>query len=129
MLNKQIAAMGLAREQVYITNIVKCRPPNNRAPLRPEIDACWGYLLRQVRIVMPKVIVTLGGPATKSLLETDKGITAIRGVWHNFDGLAPDGPSIPVMPTFHPAYLLRAYTPENRGKVWSDLQAVMKRLG
>ena len=129
MLNKQIAAMGLSREQVYIANVVKCRPPNNRAPLTPEIDACWDYLLRQIRIIEPKVIMALGGPAAKTLLQTKKGITALRGTWHTFDGLLPDGPSIPVMPSFHPAYLLRAYTPENRRKVWSDLQQVMKLLG
>ena len=122
MLNKQIVAMGLTREQVYIANVVKCRPPNNRAPTPIEAQTCWRYLRRQIDIIRPRVIVTLGGPATKLLLETTKGITAIRGSWHRFDQLVPDGPSIPVMPTFHPAYLLRAYTPENRKKVWSDLQ-------
>lgn len=128
MLDKQIAAMGLTRQQVYITNVVKCRPPNNRAPLPTETDACWDYLRRQIQIIQPRVIVTLGGPAMKLLLDTKKGITAMRGTWHKYDGLAPQGPSIPVMPTFHPAYLLRAYTPENRKKVWSDLQQVMREL-
>ncbi len=125
LLNKQIAAMRLSREQVYIANIVKCRPPNNRAPLGPEVAACFGYLRRQILLIAPRVIVTLGGPATKQLLQTDKGITAIRGVWgrYEFDGL-----SIPLMPTFHPAYLLRSYTEDNRRKVWNDLQEVMKLL-
>ncbi len=130
LLNKQIAAMGLEREQVYIANVVKCRPPNNRAPSTTEADACWEYLLRQIQIIQPEVILTLGGPAAKRLLNTTQGVTAIRGTWHHFDALvAQGGPSIPVMPTFHPAYLLRAYTPDNRKKVWSDLQQVMAKLG
>lgn len=128
MLNRQIEAMGLNREQVYIANVVKCRPPNNRAPTPIEAQTCWDYLNRQIRLVSPKVIVTLGGPATKRLLETTQGITAIRGTWHQFEQLLPDGPVIAVMPTFHPAYLLRAYTPENRKKVWSDLQQAVARL-
>ena len=74
------------------------------------------------------MIVALGGPATKLLLNTTKGVTSIRGTWHSFDKLLPDGPVIPVMPTFHPAYLLRAYTPENRKKVWSDLQKALEFL-
>jgi DNA polymerase len=129
MLDKQIVAMGLTRERVYIANVVKCRPPNNRAPLEPEIDACRGYLRRQIDIIRPRVIVTLGGPATKSMLGVSQGITALRGTWHQYDGLLPDGPVIPVMPSFHPAYLLRVYTEENRRKVWSDLQQVMDFLG
>jgi len=128
MLNKQITALGLTREQVYIANVVKCRPPNNRAPTPTETQACWDYLLRQIETIQPKVIVTLGGPAMKLLINTTKGITAIRGTWHQFEGLLPVGPVIPIMPTFHPAYLLRAYTPENRRKVWSDLQDAVSRL-
>jgi len=128
MLNKQIAAMGLNRQEVYIANVVKCRPPNNRAPTSTETQACWGYLKRQIQAIEPSVIITLGGPATKLLLGTMQGITAIRGTWHNFEQLLPDGPVIPVMPTFHPAYLLRAYSPENRKKVWSDLQKAMTKL-
>lgn len=128
MLDKQIEAMGLKREQVYIANVVKCRPPQNRAPTPIEAQTCWSYLRRQILTIQPRVIVALGGPAAKQLLNTPKGITSIRGVWHWFEGLVPDGPVIPVMPTFHPAYLLRAYTPENRKKVWSDLQEVMRYL-
>ncbi len=128
MLNKQIAAMGLEREQVYIANVVKCRPPNNRAPTPQEAQTCGAYLYRQVQIISPKVIVALGGPATKLLLNTVKGITSIRGTWHSFDQI-PGMTPIPVMPTFHPAYLLRAYTPDTRKKVWSDLQKAMQRLG
>ncbi len=128
MLNKQIDAMGLQRQDVYIANVVKCRPPNNRAPTPIEAQTCWEYLRRQILVIRPKVIVTLGGPAAKMLLNTKTGITALRGTWHSLDQLAPDGPVIPVMPTFHPAFLLRAYTPENRKKVWSDLQKVVKHL-
>lgn len=130
LLDKQIAAMGLKREQVFIANIVKCRPPENRTPAPDEVAQCFGYLVRQIEIIRPAVIVTLGGPATKAMLDTKEGITRIRGTWHTFDALAlRGGPSIPVMPTFHPAYLLRSYTVENRKKVWSDLQAVMEKLG
>ena len=128
MLNKQITALGLTREQVYIANVVKCRPPNNRAPTPTETQACWDYLLRQIETIQPQVIVTLGGPAAKLLLNITKGITAIRGTWHQFEGLVPAGPVIPIMPTFHPAYLLRAYTPENRRKVWSDLKKALDLL-
>ncbi len=127
-LDEMIKAMGFDREQVFIANVVKCRPPNNRAPTPVEADACWPYLLRQISIIQPMVIVTLGGPAAKRLVNPQYGITRIRGLWHHFTGLQPDGPSVPVMPTFHPAYLLRAYTPENRKKVWSDLQTVIAYL-
>jgi len=126
LLNKQIAAMGFEREQVFIANIVKCRPPNNRTPTPDEVRACSGYLQRQIMVIRPKVIVSLGGPAAKFLLDTRQGITSLRGQWHQYDGLLPQGPEIPVMPTFHPAFLLRQYTTENRKKVWSDLQEAMR---
>ena len=128
LLDKQIVAMNLTRDQVYIANVVKCRPPNNRTPTPIEVATCTAYLRQQIQIIQPRVIIALGGPATKHLLDTREGITKLRGTWHHYDGLPPDGPSIPVMPTFHPAYLLRAYSPDNRGKVWSDLQQVMKLL-
>lgn len=125
LLEKQIQAMGFKRSQVYIANVVKCRPPNNRTPLTGEVEACSGFLRRQIEIIRPKVIITLGGPAAKRVLGTDEGITRIRGVWHEY---AQVDPPVPVMPTFHPAYLLRQYTTENRAKVWSDLKAALKRL-
>ncbi|MEE9212032.1 MAG: uracil-DNA glycosylase [Phycisphaeraceae bacterium] len=128
LLNKQIKAMGLERQQVYITNIVKCRPPNNRTPAPDEVAACADYLRRQIATIQPRVIITVGAPATKVLLQTREGITRLRGIWHSYSGLEPDGPAIGVMPTFHPAFLLRAYTPDNRRKVWSDLQQVMAKL-
>lgn len=128
LLDKQIAAMGFKREQVYIANVVKCRPPNNRTPTPMEAQTCSEYLFRQIAVIRPRVIVTLGGPATKLLLDTQTGITMLRGQWASFRQLEPELKSIPVMPTFHPAYLLRSYTVDNRKKVWSDLQAVMDKL-
>jgi len=127
LLEKMIVAMGLSREQVYIANVVKCRPPNNRAPTPLEVQTCWDYLVRQIETIRPQVIVTLGGPAAKAVLSTNEGVTKIRGQWFAFP--LNDGSRIAVMPTFHPAYLLRAYTPENRAKVWSDLQQVMAKVG
>lgn len=120
-LDEMIAAIGLSREEVYIANIVKCRPPKNRDPERDEIAACTPFLRKQIQAIAPRVIVTLGGPATKTLLETKTGITRLRGQWAEFAG-------IPVMPTFHPAYLLRVYTRENRERVWSDLKAARARI-
>lgn len=122
LLTKMIVAMGLSREQVYIANVVKCRPPENRPPQPDEAQACWSYLERQIRIIQPRVIVVLGNAASKALLHTETGITRLRGQWQELWG-------IPVMPTFHPAYLLRQHTEENRRKVWSDLQAAMAKLG
>ncbi len=128
LLTKMIAAMGLSREDVFIGNIVKCRPPGNRAPLADEVEACLDYLVRQLRIIAPKVIVTLGNPATHTLLNTTVGITRLRGQWQSLPMLDADLAGIKVMPTFHPAFLLRQYTRDNRQKVWSDLQQVMQKL-
>jgi uracil-DNA glycosylase family 4 len=129
LLTKMIHAMGLTREDVFICNIVKCRPPGNRAPAPEEVQACWGYLIRQLQIIRPKAIVTLGNPATQNLLQTRVGITRMRGNWQLLPDLGEGLAGIHVMPTFHPAYLLRQYTVDNRQKVWSDLQAVMDFLG
>lgn len=120
-LTEMILAMGLKREDVYIANVLKVRPPENRTPTPEEAALDGPYLIEQIRIVSPRVIVTLGRPAAQFLLETSETMGALRGRWHTFEG-------IPVMPTYHPAYLLRAYTPENRKKVWSDLQQAMKQL-
>ena len=125
LLDKQIAAMGLTRDEIYIANVVKCRPPNNRTPVITEVEACRHYLQRQIAIIQPKVIITLGGPAAKLLLNTKEGITRLRGMWHEYHGVKP---AIPVMPTFHPAYLLRQYTRDNRIKVWSDLKEAMTKV-
>ncbi len=130
-LDEMIAAMKLLREQVYIANVLKSRPPNNRTPLQTEVDGCGPYLIEQLCILRPRVIVTLGGPATKLLLATDVGITRLRGAWGTWQAPSWTGLdlSIPVMPTYHPAYLLRNYTAQTRGEVWADLQAVMAIIG
>jgi len=120
-LNEMIQAIGLTRGAVYIANIVKCRPPENREPLPDEVATCSPFLFAQIEAVRPRVIVTLGSPAARTLLGTKLGITKIRGTWHSYRG-------IPVLPTFHPAYLLRAYTPENRRLVWEDLKAARTRM-
>ncbi len=127
MLDSQIAAMGLKREAVYIANVVKCRPPDNRTPTPAEAAACYGFLHRQIAAIRPQVIVTLGLPAVRTLLQAAPNLTlgSVRGQWQSYTGLEP---ALPLMPTYHPAYLLRSYTKENRQKVWSDLQAVVARL-
>jgi len=129
LLTRMIAAMGLGREEVYICNIVKCRPPNNRDPQADEVLACSPYLHEQLRVISPEVIVALGAPAAKTLLETQVGISRLRGRFHDFVLKSPagDAQTIPLMPTFHPAYLLRS--PQEKGKAWEDLQQVMALLG
>lgn len=126
-LNQIIEAMGMQREQVYIANVLKSRPPNNRTPLKSEVDGCGPFLAEQIRIIQPRVIVTLGGPATKLMLDTDIAISRLRGQWSEYVDVTA-GLTIPIMPTFHPAYLLRNYTPQTRKQIWSDMQAVMQQL-
>lgn len=111
--------LGLRREDLYICNVVKCRPPNNRNPLPDEVAACVHYLHRQLQLIQPKVIVTLGAPAQKALSGVEMGITKLRGNWQEWRG-------IPLMPTFHPAYILRNASAKR--PFWEDLQDVMKRL-
>lgn len=120
LLTKMIEAMGYTRDEVFIGNILKCRPPNNRPPMPDEMSMCMPYLLRQIKVLKPKVIVALGGTAVKGLLQTDTGITKLRGEWHEFEG-------VPFMPTLHPAYLLR--NPKAKHDAWADLKAVLKKLG
>ncbi len=130
LLTRMIAAMGLTREQVYIANVVKCRPPGNRTPTDDEMATCAPYLYRQLAILRPKVIVALGRPAAQTLLATKTPIGKLRGQFHDFPppALAAVGlPAARLMPTFHPAYLLRS--PGEKGKVWEDLQQVMAVLG
>ncbi|MDJ0869439.1 MAG: uracil-DNA glycosylase family protein [Myxococcota bacterium] len=114
------AGLKIPRPSVYICNIVKCRPPDNRTPLADEVGTCRPYLDGQIAAVAPKVIVALGKPATSLLLGRDVAITRLRGTWQEYAG-------IPVMPTFHPAFVLRQYTPENRRLVWEDLKAALAR--
>jgi DNA polymerase len=122
LLNKMIAGMGLRRQQVFIANIVKCRPPDNRVPALDEVEACTPYLVRQLEIIRPKVIVTLGLPSARYMLNSRLSMGKMRGQWYNWRG-------IKLMPTFHPAFLLRSYTEENRAAVWSDLKQVMAEVG
>jgi len=126
-LDEIIQAMGFERASVYICNVLKARPPDNRTPLPDEVAAQAPFLYQQLRIIAPRIIVALGGPASKLLLDTDTGITRLRGhqgMWRDPDS----GVEIPVMPTFHPAYLLRNYTPEVRTAMWSDMQQVVALL-
>lgn len=112
--------MGLSRRDVYIANVLKCRPPDNRNPLPEEIAACRGYLEAQVELVRPEAIVALGKFAAQFLLGTEEGIMRLRGRWGSYRG-------IPVMPTFHPSFLLRQ--PERKRDAWQDLLQVLERLG
>jgi uracil-DNA glycosylase family 4 len=127
LLDKMIVAMGLRREDVYIANVLKTRPPDNATPTSEEARLCAPYLFEQIRVIAPEAIVTLGLPAVRTLLDTQESMGRLRGTWATFR--SPDGRLVPVMPTYHPAFLLRSYTEENRAKVWSDLQKVMTRLG
>ncbi len=121
LLDKMIAAMGFRREEVFIANILKCRPPNNRTPTVEEMAVCIPFLRNQISLVRPKVIVALGATAYRGLKNDEKAsISRARGIWDDFDG-------IPLMPTFHPAYLLR--TPGAKRIVWNDLKMVLARLG
>jgi DNA polymerase len=120
LLTKIIEAMGLKRADVYIANILKCRPPNNRAPLPGEIEACADNVRRQVEIIDPRIICTLGKFASQTLLNTTEPISALRGKFTAYNG-------IKVMPTFHPAYLLR--NPPDKKLVWSDMKKIMRELG
>jgi DNA polymerase len=120
LLTDIIKAMKLSREQVYIANVIKCRPPENRNPEPDELDACRPFIRRQVELIQPKVIVTLGKFGLQSLTEKAYGISSVRGQWLEYDG-------IKLMPTYHPAYLLR--TPSAKKDVWADMKKVMAELG
>lgn len=120
LLTRIIAAMGLSREAVYICNVVKCRPEGNRNPEPDEIACCLPFLNRQLTAIGPQVVCALGGVAAKTLLDTDAPISRLRGRFHTVMGMS-------VMPTYHPAYLLR--NPEKKRDVWADVQLIMKRLG
>jgi len=128
LLDKIIVACGLKRSDVYIGNILKCRPPDNRDPRADEIISCLPYLQRQIEIINPEIIVALGAHAAKTLLNTTKSIGQLRGQFlEYYAGI--DKPPIKLMATYHPAYLLRSYSPENRRKVWEDMQKVLTELG
>jgi len=120
LLNKMIEAMGVKREDVYIANVVKCRPPDNRTPERDEMETCSPFLYRQIAAIGPKVIVALGATAAKALLNVNEPMGALRGRWHDFRGTK-------LIATYHPAYLLR--DPRQKKETWKDLQLAMKELG
>jgi uracil-DNA glycosylase family 4 len=120
LLTQMIEAMGLTREQVYICNVVKCRPPENRKPEDDEVATCSPYLYRQLDVIAPKAIVCLGGTAAQALLKTKDSISRFRGTWFDYRGTK-------LLATYHPAYLLR--NPNAKGEVWKDLQKVMALLG
>ncbi|MEK7713405.1 MAG: uracil-DNA glycosylase, partial [Deltaproteobacteria bacterium] len=112
--------MKMKREDVYICNVVKCRPPENRNPEPDEVDACEGFLIKQLEFIRPEIVVALGTFAAKTLLKTDLPISKLRGRFHDYKG-------IQVMPTFHPSYLLR--NPEKKKETWEDIKMVIARLG
>ena len=120
LLNNMISAMGIKREDVYIANVVKCRPPGNRTPEKDECDICSPFLLRQIEVIRPKVIVALGAVAAKNLLAINDSMANLRGRWYDFKGSR-------LTVTYHPAYLLR--DPRQKKETWKDLQMVMKYLG
>lgn len=130
LLERMILAMGIARSDCYIANILKTRPPNNATPTLDECAVCLPYILEQIALIRPEVIVTLGLTATRALLATNETMGAMRGRWRTLP-VPPAKPplTVEVMPTFHPAFILRQYTEENRNKVWSDLRQVMAKLG
>jgi DNA polymerase len=119
LLDRILLAMGMQREEVYICNVLKCRPPNNRDPQPDEVATCEAFLIRQIAAIRPQVIVGLGRFAVHSLLKTKAPISRLRGEWQRYQG-------IPLMPTYHPAYLLR--NPEGKRDVWEDMKEVLRLL-
>ena len=132
LLNNMIKAMGITREQVYIANIVKCRPPGNRTPEREECETCSPFLMRQIAVIKPKVIVALGATAAKTLLAMNSSMAQLRGRFYDFKPTGvrsndPDSQGCQLAVTYHPAFLLR--DPRQKGEAWKDLQMVMRELG
>ena len=128
LLDKIIIAMGLERRDVFIGNILKCRPPENRDPRPDEIISCLPFLQQQLEMIKPEIIVALGAHAPKTLLDTNKSIGQLRGRFHQYYSSLGAAP-IKLMPTYHPAYLLRNYSRDNRLKVWEDMKRVLADLG
>lgn len=128
LLDKIIVAIGMKRNDVFICNILKCRPPSNRDPRPEEIVACLGFLQKQLELIQPEIIIALGAHAARTLLETNKPIGQLRGRFHDYY-TSPGSAPIKLMPTYHPAYLLRNYSHSNRERVWEDMQTVLAELG
>src|SRR6185295_750196 len=126
LLDKMIEAMGWTRSAVYIANTTKCRPPGNRNPQPDELEQCMPFLHAQIAAIAPRIIVALGRPASNQLLGTDAPISALRGRFHDYTRFGGDRYSLKIMPTFHPAYLLR--DPDKKRAAWSDLKLVMAEL-
>ena len=122
LLTRIIEACGLTRDEVYICNILKCRPPGNRTPLPNEAANCRGFLVRQIRLVQPKFICALGGCAATNLLGSTLSLGKLRGKFHEFEG-------IPVLVTYHPAYLLPHRNPDKKRDVWEDMKILLTRMG
>jgi uracil-DNA glycosylase family 4 len=128
LLTRIIQTMGFSRQDVYIANVLKCRPdlppgkPGNRPPTTEEMATCLPYLRKQIALISPRVMVALGGVAMRGLLGMEQPMKSLRGRWHEFEG-------IPVMPTFHPSYLLRNQSLAEKRKVWEDMLLVLERLG
>ena len=127
LLNNMIGAMGLRRDDVYIANIIKCRPPQNRTPERDECDTCSPFLMRQIAAIRPRVIVALGAVAAKTLLAMNAPMSELRGRFYDFAPRAQDMEAVKLAVTYHPAFLLR--DPRQKKEAWKDLQMVMKYLG
>jgi len=127
LLDKIIAAMGLSREDVFICNILKCRPPGNRDPKSDEIISCLPYLQKQLEIIHPDAIIALGAHAARTLLNTNEVIGKLRGCFHDYYTSSEAEP-LKLMATYHPAYLLRNYSQDNRRKVWEDMKEVLSGL-
>jgi DNA polymerase len=127
LLERIIRACGMERCDVYIGNVLKCRPPENRDPRPDEIVCCLSYLRQQIDVIKPDVIVALGAHAARTLLNTNRSIGQLRGTFHDYP--LSDGTAIKVMATYHPAYLLRYYSQDNRRRVWEDMKKVLEELG
>lgn len=126
LLDRMLAAIGLDRTQVFITNVIYWRPPGNRSPTEAELAACWPFCARTISLLQPELLVLLGGVAAKTVLRTAEGITRLRGRWQNYQPETADLPPIPTLPVYHPAYLLRQ--PQAKRQAWQDFLQIKLRL-
>jgi len=126
LLDRMLAAIGLDRTQVFITNVIYWRPPGNRSPTEAELAACWPFCARTISLLKPEMLVLLGGVAAKTVLRTAEGITRLRGRWQSYQPESADLPPIPTLPIYHPAYLLRQ--PQAKRQAWQDMLQIKLRL-